>query len=40
MADQMYILSDQNGALVGHTSFQEKKKKLPYLQPCVWAVGL
>ena len=31
MSDKIFLLSDQNGALVGHMSFQGKKK---YLQPC------
>ena len=31
MSDQIFLLSDQNGALVGHMSFQGKKN---YLQPC------
>ena len=31
MSDQICLLSDQNGALVGHMSFQEEKN---YLQPC------
>ena len=25
MSDQIFLLSDQNGALVGHMSFQDKK---------------
>ena len=31
MSNQIFLLSDQNGALVGHMSFQGKQN---YLQPC------
>ena len=31
MSDQIFLLSDQNGALVGHMSFQGKNN---FLQPC------
>jgi len=30
---QLFVLSDEDGVLVGHMSFQEKKKK--YLQPFI-----
>ena len=33
MSDQIFLLSDQNVALVGHMSFQGKKN---YLQPWIW----
>ena len=35
MSNQIFLLSDQNGALVGHMSFQGKKN---YLQPCAFSV--
>ena len=37
MSNQIFLLSDQNGALVGHMSFQGKKK---FSQPCPLFLGM
>ena len=36
MSDQIFLLSDQNGALVRHASFQGKKKLFAALKLAPW----
>ena len=38
MSDQIFLLADQNGALVGHMSFQAKKSICSPANPLSWYI--